>query len=48
MLTGALTEACLHVAQHDDPVAARAEISALITGLLSGFRQQARATSTQQ
>lgn len=41
MLTGALSEACLYVAQADDPPAARAEIGAVITGLLSGLRQQA-------
>ncbi len=40
MLTGALSEACLYVAQADDPQAARAEIGALISGLLSGLRQQ--------
>ena len=38
MLTGALTEACLYVAQADDAAAARAEVPALITGLLSGLR----------
>jgi AcrR family transcriptional regulator len=40
MLTGALTEACLYVAQAEDPAAAHAEISALIADLLSGSRQQ--------
>lgn len=40
MLTGALSEACLYVAQADDPAAARAEISILISGLLSGLRQR--------
>ena len=39
MLTGALVEACLYVAQADDPAAARADVSALITSLLSGMRQ---------
>ena len=40
MLTGALSEACLYVAQADDRQAARAEIAVLITGLLSGLRHQ--------
>lgn len=39
MLTGALVEACLYVAQADDPAAARADVSVLITSLLSGMRQ---------
>jgi AcrR family transcriptional regulator len=39
MLTGALVEACLYVAQADDPIAARADVSALITSLLSGMLQ---------
>jgi AcrR family transcriptional regulator len=40
MLTGALSEACLYVAQADDPQAARAEIRDLVSGLLSGLRHQ--------
>jgi AcrR family transcriptional regulator len=40
MLAGALSEACLYVAQADDPQAARAEIGDLIGGLLSGLRCQ--------
>jgi AcrR family transcriptional regulator len=39
MLTGALSEASLYVAQADDPLTARAEISTLITELLSGMRE---------
>ncbi len=38
MLTGALTEACLYVAQSEDPPTARADVGILITGLLQGFR----------
>jgi AcrR family transcriptional regulator len=40
MLTGALSEACLYVAQAEDPPAARAEIGDLISGLLTGLRRQ--------
>ena len=38
MLAGALNEACLYVADADDPVVARQEVEELITGLLSGLR----------
>lgn len=38
MLAGALKEACLYVADADDAAEARAEVSGLITHLLSGFR----------
>jgi AcrR family transcriptional regulator len=38
MLTGALTEACLYVAQSHDSDTARADVGALVAGLLSGFR----------
>jgi AcrR family transcriptional regulator len=38
MLTGALGEACLYVAEADDPVAAREEVGALVLDLLSGLR----------
>jgi AcrR family transcriptional regulator len=40
MLIGALSEACLYVANADDPDAARAEVSDLIGDLLSGMRTQ--------
>jgi AcrR family transcriptional regulator len=39
MLTGALSEACLYMAQAEDVPTARAEISTLIVGLLSGLRE---------
>jgi AcrR family transcriptional regulator len=38
MLTGALSEACLYVAEADDPAAAREEVGALVLDLLSGLR----------
>ncbi len=38
MLIGALSEACLYMADADDPEVARAEIGALIVALLSGMR----------
>jgi len=38
MLTGALSEACLYVAEADDPAAAREQVGALIVSLLSGMR----------
>ncbi len=41
MLAGALTEACLYVAQADNPATARAEVGALITALLDGLRSAA-------
>jgi AcrR family transcriptional regulator len=38
MLIGALSEACLYLAEADDPASARDEIGALIISLLSGLR----------
>jgi AcrR family transcriptional regulator len=38
MLTGALSEACLYVAEADDAEAARQEVGELIVSLLSGMR----------
>jgi AcrR family transcriptional regulator len=38
MLAGALSEACLYVADAEDPVVAREEVELLITELLSGLR----------
>ena len=38
MLTGALTEACLYVADADDTEAAKNEVGALIVRLLSALR----------
>lgn len=38
MLTGALSEACLYVAEADDPAAAREEVGVLVVELLSGLR----------
>jgi AcrR family transcriptional regulator len=38
MLTGALSEACLYVAEADDPEAAREEVGALVVDILSGLR----------
>ncbi|MGH8997170.1 MAG: TetR/AcrR family transcriptional regulator [Acidimicrobiales bacterium] len=38
MLTGALSEACLYVAEADDPAAAREEVGTLVVDLLSGLR----------
>jgi AcrR family transcriptional regulator len=48
MLAGALSEACLYVAQAEDPAAARAEINTLIVGLLSGFRSQTSTVDVRQ
>jgi AcrR family transcriptional regulator len=41
MLAGALTEACLYVAQAENQAAAREEVGALITAILSGLRSNA-------
>jgi AcrR family transcriptional regulator len=38
MLSGALGESCLYVADAEDPVAARAEVDALLLRLLEGLR----------
>jgi AcrR family transcriptional regulator len=38
LLMGALGEGCLYIAEAEDPVAARAEVRALITRMLSAFR----------
>jgi hypothetical protein len=38
MLTGALSEACLYIAQADDTDSARDEVSSLIVSVISGFR----------
>jgi AcrR family transcriptional regulator len=38
LLIGALSEACLYIADAEDPAAARAEVGALITRMLSTFR----------
>jgi AcrR family transcriptional regulator len=38
LLMGALGEACLYIADADDPVAARTEVGGLITRMLSAFR----------
>jgi AcrR family transcriptional regulator len=38
VLMGALGEACLYIADAADPIAARAEVGALITRMLSAFR----------
>ena len=38
MLTGALSEACLYVAESEDPDLAREEVGALVVDLLSGIR----------
>ncbi len=38
MLTGALGEACLYVAESPDPDSARAEVGALVVDLLEGIR----------
>ncbi len=42
MLTGALSEACLYVAQADDADSAHEEVSDLIVSVLSGFRAAPR------
>jgi AcrR family transcriptional regulator len=38
MLIGALSEACLFVAEADDPAEASEQVSEIVTGLLSGLR----------
>ena len=38
ILIGALSEACLYLAQSDDLVAARGEVNEIVTSLLSGMR----------
>jgi len=38
LLSGALSEACLYIADADDPATARVEVAALITKMLSAFR----------
>jgi AcrR family transcriptional regulator len=38
MLTGALSEGCVYIAEADDPVLAREEVSLLIACLLAGLR----------
>jgi hypothetical protein len=38
MLMGALSEACLSIAESPDPAAARAEVDALLTAMLGAFR----------
>ena len=38
LLMGALAEACQYVAEAEDPVLAEAEVDALITRMLTGFR----------
>jgi AcrR family transcriptional regulator len=45
MLMGALSEACLYVADSDDPTAARAEVSDLVVRLLTGLRVPATESS---
>jgi AcrR family transcriptional regulator len=40
MLTGALSEACLYVAESEDPESARDEVGALVVDLLTGIRLQ--------
>jgi AcrR family transcriptional regulator len=45
MLIGALAEACLYVADADDPVAARAEVDGIINRILTSFRPGATADS---
>jgi AcrR family transcriptional regulator len=46
MLTGALTEACLYVAEADDQAAALDEVTALIVTLLSGMQKPPAADAT--
>jgi AcrR family transcriptional regulator len=41
LLSGALGEGCLYIADADDPAAARGEVLALITRMLSAFRLEA-------
>jgi hypothetical protein len=38
MLTGALSESCLYVAEAEDPFTALEEVSGLIASMLSGMR----------
>jgi AcrR family transcriptional regulator len=38
ILIGALAESCLYISEADDPVAARAEVRALVIQMLSAFR----------
>jgi AcrR family transcriptional regulator len=40
MLTGALSEACLYVAEADDPDQARAEVSEVLASVLGGLRAE--------
>jgi AcrR family transcriptional regulator len=47
MLTGALTEACLWVAQAENPSAAREDVGDLITALLTGFRASSHNAATE-
>jgi len=46
MLIGALSEACLYLGEASDKAEARAEVEALVTALLSGFRTDRGATAT--
>ena len=46
LVMGALTEACFHLADADDPDAARAEVSSLVARLLSGLRAPPHAESS--
>jgi AcrR family transcriptional regulator len=48
MLTGALSEACLYVAESEDPVVARAEVGGLVLDLLTGFRAKDEEGSASQ
>jgi len=43
MLTGALGEACLYVAESTDPARARSEVAALVADLLAGLRRPGEA-----
>jgi len=38
LLMGALSEACVYIAEADDPEAARAEIDSLLTTMLGAFQ----------
>jgi hypothetical protein len=44
MIMGALSEACLYVADADDPVAARAEVGGLVDRVLLGMRAPSDST----
>jgi len=44
MLAGALGEACLYIAEAEDPEAARAEVTVLIEKMMTGFRVSPPAT----